>query len=225
MVSKRLMGVWLALDGLLLISGLISFILSRAWRVPNALMNMVLSSADLTAGTVLGVSLIITFLISIGAIAQKNHVTFGFVILNYALLLDAIGIIVIGTYVWWYTLEERANFHYLWLQASSATRIAIQDKFECCGYFSGSDLAEFGGKFCVSQDFVDTLPTANVNSYCVTPLTNFADYALNSVFTTVYGFMAIVVCLLLATLCVIRKRQEDERFKKIDVKRGGQGFV
>lgn len=47
MVSKRLMGVWLALDGLLLISGLISVILSQAWRVPNVLMNLVLSSADL----------------------------------------------------------------------------------------------------------------------------------------------------------------------------------
>lgn len=62
----------------------------------------------------------------------------------------------------------------------------------------------------------------------------------------VYGFMAIVLCLLLASLCVIKKvclytfqmftifneknlycrqRQEDERFKKIDAKRGGRGFV
>lgn len=81
-----------------------------------------------SAGTVLGIALIITFLISVGAIMQKNHVTFGFVILNYALLLDAVCIITIGTFVWWYTLEERANFHHLWLQASSVTRITIQDK-------------------------------------------------------------------------------------------------
>jgi len=219
------MGVWLALDGLLLVSGLISVILSQVWRVPDAIMNMVLSNAELTAGTVLGITLIITFLISIVAIAQKNHVTLGFVILNYALLLDAMGIIIIGTFVWWYTLEERANFHQLWLQASSATRIALQDQFQCCGYFNGSDLAEIGGNFCVSQDFVNSLPSANLNSFCVTPVTNFADFTLNNIFTTVYGFMAIVVCLLLTTLCVIRKRQEDERFKKIDAKRGGQGFV
>jgi hypothetical protein len=76
----------------------------------------------------LGIALIITFLISIAAIAQKNHVTLGLVILNYALLLDAMGIITIGTFVWWYTLDERANFHQLWLQASSATRIALQDQ-------------------------------------------------------------------------------------------------
>jgi len=219
------MGVWLALDGLLLISGLISIILPQAWRVPNVIMNMVFSNADLMAGTVLGIALIITFLISIVAIAQRNHVTLGFVILNYALLLDAMGIIIIGTFLWWYTLEERSNFHQLWLQASSATRIALQDQFQCCGYFDGSDLVEIGGTFCVSQDFVNSLPADDLNSFCVTPVTNFADFTLNSIFTTVYGFMAIVVCLLLATLCVIRKRQEAERFKKIDAKRGGHGFV
>jgi hypothetical protein len=59
----------------------------------------------------------------------------------------------------------------------------------------------------------------------------------------VYGYMAVILCLLLASLCVIKKvtsipfkcqsqqlnfnsqRQEDERFKKIDAKRGGRGFV
>lgn len=220
------MGVWLALDALLLISGLISVIIPQILRASDTtIMRMVISSADMTAGTALGVALITSFLISIVAIAQKNHVTLGFIILNYALLLDAMGIIVIGTFVWWYTLEERADYYKLWLQSSGATRIALQDKFQCCGYFSGSDLAEIGGKFCVSQDFIDSLSTDGLKHFCVTPLTKFADSTLNHIFTTIYGFMAIVICLLLATLCVIKKRQEDERFKKIDAKRGGQGFV
>jgi phosphopantetheinyl transferase len=53
--------------------------------------------------------------------------------------------------------------------------------------------------------------------------------------------MAVVLSLLVASLCVIKKvsnrqiwahflklffqRQEEERFKKIDAKRGGRGFV
>lgn len=58
----------------------------------------------------------------------------------------------------------------------------------------------------------------------------------------VYSFMGVILCLLLATLCVIKRvssycaqllipvinclqRQEEERFKKIDEKRGGRGFV
>jgi hypothetical protein len=225
MVSKRLMGVWAALDILLLAAGVISLILSLVWRAPNILMNMVLSSADLTAGTILGVALLITFVISIGAIVQRNHVTIGLVILNYALLFDALAILVIGTFVWFYTLQERANFHKLWIDAPRETRITLQDQFRCCGYFNGTDAAEIGGSFCTSQDVINGLNSNVASNFCVTPVTGFADMTLNNVFTTVYGFMAIVLCLLLASLCVIKKRQEDERFKKIDAKRGGRGFV
>ncbi|KAJ3501297.1 hypothetical protein NLJ89_g9402 [Agrocybe chaxingu] len=225
MVSKRLMGVWVGLDILLLAAGAVALALSIVWRAPNVLMNMVLSNADLTAGTILGVALLATFMISVAAIVQRNHVTFGLVILNYALVLDAIGVLIIGTFVWFFTLEERANFYKLWKEATPATRIILQDQLKCCGYFNGTDVVEIGGNFCTSEAFVANLSAEDVNNFCVTPITGFADVTLNNIFTTVYGYMAIVLCLLLASLCVIKKRQEDERFKKIDAKRGGRGFV
>lgn len=216
---------WAVLDVLLLAAGVVALALSIVWRAPNILMNMVLSHADLTAGTVLGVALLITFAVSLGAVVQRNHITMGLVVLNYALLIDAVGIVIIGTFVWFYTLQERANFHQLWLSASSATRIALQDQLRCCGYFNGTDLAEIGGNFCQNQTFISTLASNATSNFCVTPITSFADMTLNNVFTTVYGFMAIILCLLLATLCVIKKRHEFERFKRIDAKRGGGGFV
>jgi len=225
MVSKKLMGVWVGLDILLVAAGALSLALSIVWRAPNILMNMVISSADLTAGTVLGIAFLVTFVLSIAAIVQRNHVTIGLVILNYALLLDAIGVLCIGTFIWMFTLKERANFHQFWSEATPATRIFLQDNFKCCGYFNGTDLGEVGGSFCTSQDFINNLATNDTSNFCVTPVTAFADYTLNNIFTTIYGFMAIVLCLLLASLCVIKKRQEDERFKKIDAKRGGRGFV
>jgi hypothetical protein len=225
MVSKALMGVWVVFDLLLLAAGAVTIALSIVWRRPDVLMNMVLSNADLLAGTVLGIAFIITFIISIFGVIQRNHITIGLVITNYALLLDGLGIIIIGTFVWFFTLQERANYHKEWVAATSATRIALQDKFQCCGYFNGTDAAEIGGNFCVSQDFVNNLAANVTSNFCVQPITNFADSTLNNIFTTVYGYMAIVICLLLATLCVIKKRHEDERFKRIDAKRGGKGFV
>ncbi|KAG6833488.1 hypothetical protein H0H87_006060 [Tephrocybe sp. NHM501043] len=96
----------------------------------------------------LGIALLFTFAISIGAIIQKNHVTIGLVILNYTLLIDALGIVVIGTFIWFFTLQERNSFHVIWEAAGRDTRIKLQDQ-----------------------------------------------------------------------------RQEDERFRKIDEKRGGRGFV
>lgn len=225
MVSKKLMGVWIALDILLLTAGILTLALSIVWRAPNILNNFVLSSVDLNAGTILGVALLTTFMISVGAIIQRNHVTIGLVLLNYALLVDAIGILVIGTSIWFSTLQERAHFHTLWEDASPALRIALQDKLGCCGFFSGTDLAQIGGSFCQSQDFISGLASDVSSNFCVTPITGFAEVTLTNIFSTIYGFMAIVLCFLLASLCVIKKRQEAERFKKIDAKRGGGGFV
>jgi len=218
------MVVWGVLDFLLLVAGVIAIVFSIVWRAPNILMNMVVSPSDLTAGMILGIILLITFAISIGAIVQQNHITIGIVALNYVLLMDAIGIVIIGTFVWFFTLQERNNFYKLWLGATPATRLALQDQLKCCGYFNGTDTVEIGG-FCQSQDFINGLNPNVTTNFCVTPVTGFADMTLNNIFTTVYGFMAVVLCLLLASLCVIKKRQEDERFKKIDMKRGGRGFV
>jgi hypothetical protein len=220
MVSKRLIGVWAFFDFCLMAAGVVSIALSIVWHSPNLLMNMVFTSADLTAGLALGVALLVTFAISISAIIQPNHVTIGLVILNWALVLDALGIVIIGTFVWFYTLQERDNFQQVFQDLTTSQRISIQDQLHCCGYFDGTD-GEIGGAFCQTAAFAQLNTTVN----CVTPITNFADTSLNNVFTTVYSFMAIVICLLLASMCVIKKRLEIERFKKIDAKRGGRGFV
>jgi len=218
------MGVWAVLDFLLLAAGAVALTLSIVWHRRDLLMNMVLSPADLTAGTILGVALIVTFAVSIAGVVQRNHITLGLVITNYVLLIDALGIIVIGTFVWFFTLQERDNFHKLWVAATPDVRQQLQDKLKCCGYFGPNDFAEISS-FCTSQDFIGKLNNGIDSNFCVKPITDFADMTLNNIFTTVYGYMAIVVCLLLATLCVIKKRHEDERFKKIDAKRGGKGFV
>lgn len=148
MVSRTLMGIWAALDFFLLASGAITIALSVVWRAPNALMNMVLSDADLTgilyvpsnfitvlliiqivsAGMILGIALLVTFAISIGGIVQRNHVTLGLVTLNWVLILDALGIIVIGTFVWFFTLQEGANYHKRWLATTPEARRALQDQ-------------------------------------------------------------------------------------------------
>lgn len=224
MVSKKLMGAWAAIDFLLLVAGTVALSLSLVWRAPNTLLNLVLTPNFLTIGTVLGVALLLTFAFSVGAIVQKSHVTLGLVILNYTLLIDAIGILVMGTFLWIFTLQERNNFHVRWLEASPSTRIILQDQLKCCGFFNATDQVEIGGTFCQSQAFVDGLQANVTTNFCVTPITSFSDMTLNNVFTTIYGFIAIVLCLLLASLCVIKMRQEDERFKRIDAKRG-RGFV
>jgi hypothetical protein len=225
MVSKGLMASWAFIDFLLLAAAGMSIGLSIVWRAPNILMNMAISSEFLTAGLVLGIVLAVTFLVSLGAVVQRNHVTIGFVILNWFLIVDAILVTVVGSIIWFFSLRQRAEFQKKWIALPPADKIFIQDKFHCCGYFSANDSIETSGGICSNTTFVQGLNPNVTSNFCVTPITAFTDYTLENTFTTIYGFMAVVLSLLIASLCVIKKRQEEERFKKIDAKRGGRGFV
>ncbi|KIK63732.1 hypothetical protein GYMLUDRAFT_40795 [Collybiopsis luxurians FD-317 M1] len=229
MVSKKLMGFWAFFDICLLAGGVISIVFSFIYRKTDILLNLTISKADLTAALVLGVMLCFTFLFSIGAVVQKNHITIGLVILNYILIVDAIAVLSVGTFIWFFSLRQRNEFHVLYLELPQSSRQFIQDKFSCCGYFNGSDAVE-PSNFCTPSQiaFTNSLDPTDVNNaanFCVGKVTAFTDYTLNQMFSSCYGFMPIILGLLLFSLCVINKRKEDERFKKIDAKRGGKGFV
>jgi hypothetical protein len=152
MVSKRVMAFYGFVDLWLLAAGILALVMSLVWRAPNLMLNFTLSSSDLTgmlgdliltrcaadppqAGTVLGIMLLVTFMISIFAIAQRNHVTSGLVFLNWVLIGDAIAVLVIGSIIWFYSLRQRNNYHELFQASSPQTRIAIQDKVRPNGCF------------------------------------------------------------------------------------------
>jgi len=222
-----IMGFWGFVDVLLLAAAVASIALSVIWRQPNLLINLTLSIQHLNAGLIMGVIMLVSWVISIGALIMPNNSITGFIILNWALVLDAISILVTGTSLWFYTLRIQHNYLEVWQAQSNATKIAVQDLFQCCGYFTPNDTTAAIGGFCQSPAFVENLYNATVTTTnaCVGPITAHAEPMLNQIFTLVYGFMAVVGCLLLASLCVIKTRQEKERFRKIDAKRGGRGFV
>jgi len=224
MPSKTLYGVWAFLDFMLLTAGGLSIAFSVLWRAPDALRNLIISDLDLTVGLVLGIALVVAFVISIAAVVQPNHVTLPLTLFNYLLVLVGIICVVVGSTVWFWTLREASNFHSAWVTLAPAQQGAIQDLLSCCGYANFTDTMNSPQGFCVN------VATRNLTSPqpiqgCQGPIVSFGDMTLNNIFTTIYGFMAIVGCLSLATLCVINKRLQTERFRKIDAKRGGRGFV
>jgi len=199
----------------MLAAGVISIAFAIVWKAPNILRNIEISSSDLTIGIVIGVAYLITFVLSVGAVIQPPHVTLGLIILNWTLLADAIITLVVGTIIWFYTLQERNNFAKVFYSSSENIRQGVQDTLQCCGYFNATDFVVNNG-FCSS---------ANNATACVGPLTTHADFTLNNIFSSIYGFMAVIVVLFFASMCVVKKRQEEERFRLIDEKRGGRGFV
>lgn len=212
------MGVWAGLDFCLLAASVMCIVFAAVWHEPNLLRNFVISPMDLTAGLALGIMFMLTCVFSIGVVIQPNRVTTGLVGLNIMLIIDSIATITIGSIVWFYTLRERANFAIVWSEASDVVRAEIQDKLSCCGYFNSTSMQVNTG-FCLDPTF------AAQQTACVDPVTSYADYTLNNIFTSIYGFQAIIICFFLATICVIKKRHEDERFRKIDAKRSGMPFV
>jgi len=227
MPSKQLMGTWLFLDFCLLISGIIPLVFSIVWQSPDTVRDIIISKADLNAGLILGVMLIGSFLLSIPCIIQKNHVVLPLNLFKGLLFLDGVAIFAVGSFVWFFTLSYRNGYHeileQLLKQGQNQTIIDLQNALQCCGYFNSSDLVVIGG-FCANETFVTVTNNATQN-FCVTALTDDANYALTNIFTSVYGFMAVVIGLGMATWCVVNKRLEEERFKRIDAKRGGRGFV
>jgi len=225
MASKYLYGFYGFFTLSMLVFGVISIVFSFLWRREDLFVNMTFSHGDLTAGTILGFALLFTSFLSFGAIIQQNHVTMGLIVLNWVLIADAIFVLVVGSVVWFFTLRERAEFHTEYAKLLPSQRITIQDMFSCCGYFNATDLIEIGGSFCQNSTFANALNTTVTSNFCVTPITHRADVDLNHVFSTTYGFMAGIIGLFLTSLCVIKVRQEFERFRRIDAKRGGRGFV
>ncbi len=75
----------------------------------------------------MGIAFLITSSLSVGAIIQRNHVTIGLVVLNWVLISDAIIVLVVGTFVWFHTLKERAAFHTKYARLQPSQRITVQD--------------------------------------------------------------------------------------------------
>jgi hypothetical protein len=141
--------------------------------------------------------MLLTWAVSVGAIVQRNHVTLGLKILNLFLIADAVAITAVGTFIWFFTLQERENFKEIFYSQSVETQSKIQDTLKCCGYYNATLDPFLQSGFCTGTDMlVKATP-------CVTPLTASADYTLNNIFTSVYGFTAIIVALFITSLCVI----------------------
>jgi len=213
-----LMALWGAFDFFLLAAGGVMIAFSILWKAPDVFRNLVLTEIDLNVGMVLGILYAVTFIISVGAVVQRNHVTIGLVILNWLLIFDTVFTLIFASVLWFRTLQEQDGFQRVWIAAPAQARLALQDQWKCCGYLNGTNI-EIGGTVC------STFEVANATIGCMTQFINQADTLLEETFTTIWGFTAITTCLFIATLCVMKKREETERFRKIDAKRGGRGFV
>jgi len=215
---KKVVAFWAFFDVCLLAASIITIIFSILWRMSDdVLRHLFITNAYLTAGLAIGVMFVVTFIVSVGAIVQPNHVTLPLAILNWFILADMTAVVTVGTMIWWKTLEERKNFGEAFNNSLPAVRLDIQNQFSCCGWYFSNETGNI-----VNDGFCAVIKN---QTGCVGAVSSAGDTTLNDVFTSIYGFVAVLIGLFIGTLCVIKTRSEIERFRKIDAKRGGRGFV
>jgi len=169
-------------------------------------LNLVLTSTDITLSLVLGVICCSTFFAALPA--YMTHSTTGLINLSFLLPFEALGMIGGTGFIWFRTLRERAEFWKVWQIGGTDVQMAIQDKWQCCGYWDMGS-APFGSQ-CVKA--VPTMPA------CVDPFQSYADSLLTSVTTFLFTVAAIMGFWVLVNLCLIAERNLAKRFKLIDEK-------
>jgi len=163
MPSKQLMAVWGILDFLMLAAGGGMIAFSIILKAPDAIRALVLTDFDLNCesllrllpsqsflqltwlrviqvGLVLGVLYVTSFVVSVGAIIQRNHVTIGLAILNWVLIFNTVITVVFGSNLWFMTLQEEANFGNVWNTTTAERRIGVQDQLQCCGLANNTSI-------------------------------------------------------------------------------------
>jgi len=115
-----------------------------------------------------------TFVISVGAIVQQNHVTIGLAILNWTLLVNLVITVILGSNLWFMTLQEEVNFGNVWNGTTPDQRIAVQEQLQCCGFANNTAVEATG--FCAD-------PNVALNNGCDTKFISIADTMLMDAFT------------------------------------------
>ncbi|AEO65125.1 0d7b7104-6a15-436e-b9d0-6a9954dff562 [Thermothielavioides terrestris] len=208
-------------DGLFLLMGI--FILAFSVIVGNirnevptdgqqAARNLLYQGFPLTAGIVNAAFIFATFLMTLPGLATSSRRWLK--IAGYMAVVCAVFTMILGLYLWIFTLKTKEDFAPLFSAQSDNVKSLMQTSFSCCGYFNSSSPAFVTDSTCPSK------AAAAVVRGCATPITSFANVFVDNIFTGLFGIVGIDVVFIMATACLLKERKERERFRHIDEKNG-----
>jgi hypothetical protein len=128
----------------------------------------------------------------------------------WAVFVASLVLLVVGLKVWTLTLDEKDNILAAYTQTSPNTIEALEERFNCCGFFNSTS-----PPFVVSPNACPDSATAATRNGCVIPLQPFADLYLDRLFTTLFGFVGIGTCAILANAMLLKARTTEARYVRI----------
>lgn len=165
-----------------------------------------------TAGIVNAVLIFLTFFVTLPGLATTSRKWIK--LAGYMSVVCMFFTLVLGLYLWIFTLKTRGDFAPLFSAQTDAVKSLMQTEFNCCGYFNSTSPAFVTDATCTSK------AAAAVMRGCAGPISGFANVFLDNIFTALFGIVGFDVLFIMATACLLKDRKERERFQHIDEKHG-----
>ncbi|KAI4229799.1 MAG: hypothetical protein L6R36_000586 [Xanthoria steineri] len=180
----------------------------KAPTIDNVAPNLLLAHAPLNSALFNAGLVFLTFIASLPGLTFTTQRTW-LKVHSWMVLGCIIVTLVIGLEIWFSTLQTRANLAVMWDAEGPQMQQLLQARWQCCGYMKTP--------FHTDSTCPNPL-AASAKPDCVGPFSNFANGFLDLVFTAMFGMVALDAILLLSGLVVIKKREEEERYRHIDEK-------
>jgi len=136
----------------------------------------------------------------------------------WLVVIASLVLLILGLVIWTFTLQEKNNIFAAYSQqtaAQSSAISALQEQFNCCGFFNSTS-----PPFVTSPNACPDAATAANRTGCIVPLQPFADLFLDRLFTTLFGFVGIGTCTVLAGAMLVKARTTEARYIRIAEKGG-----
>jgi len=129
---------------------------------------------------------------------------------SWLCVFASLSLLVLGLKIWTLTLDEKNNISAAYASASTATIEALQERYNCCGFFNST-----APDFVISPNACPNEVIASARQGCVIPLQPYADLFLDRLFTTLFGFVGIGTCAILAGAMLLKARSTEARYVRI----------
>jgi len=179
--------------------------------IDNVANHLLLKECPLTAAIVNAIFIFVTFLVSLPAMVMRQSK--GWLRAHgWMTVVCALFTLILGLAIWFETLQTRSELLSVWAGEAPRTQSLLQEKFNCCGYLSFKQPPFVQDSTCPNK-----LAAAQKQG-CINSFSNFANAYLDLIFTAFFGMVGVDVLLLLCIVCVLKYREEQERYRHIDEK-------
>jgi len=128
----------------------------------------------------------------------------------WSVVVATIALLVVGLKIWTLTLYEKNNIFAAYMQTSTVTIEALEERLNCCGFFNSTSPS-----FVISPNACPDVTVAATRVGCIIPLQPYADLFLDRLFTTLFGFVGIGTCAILSGAMLLKARSTEARYVRI----------